>query len=244
MANWAELQQDLLILIARRIDFVEDFAAFRKVCRSWRSVAVKENFKGSQQIPWLMLAEEEEEEEDEGERGKKDYGAVNGRRFVSMTEGVVIGKLMLPEARGKRCLETRGWLVTISESGDMNLLHPLTRVQVSLPPITTLKYYVEDGMFNTFIQIQKAVLSSSPSGSSKDDYVLMIIYEGPGFLGFCRCGDKAWTTIETHFGRFMQSMLGAIFTFVTLRDSIQLRHALLAVKYNTRLPQMKKGNHT
>ncbi|KAH7832807.1 hypothetical protein Vadar_000134 [Vaccinium darrowii] len=110
---------------------------------------------------------------------------------------------MLPEARGKRCLETRGWLVTISESGDMNLLHPLTRVQVSLPPITTLKYYEDGGMFNNFIQIQKAVLSSSPSGSSKDDYVLMIIYEGPGFLGYCRCGDKAWTTIETHFGRFM-----------------------------------------
>lgn len=156
MANWAELVQDLLILIARRIDFVEDFSAFGRVCRSWRSVAVKENFKGSQQIPWLMLAEEEEEEE-EGEGGDKNNRAVNGRRFVSITEGVAIGKLMLPEARGKRCLETRGWLVTISESGDMNLLHPLTRVQVSLPPITTLKYYEDGGMFNNFIQIQKAV---------------------------------------------------------------------------------------
>ncbi|KAH7834011.1 hypothetical protein Vadar_011897 [Vaccinium darrowii] len=110
---------------------------------------------------------------------------------------------MLPEARGKRCLETRGWLVTISESGDMNLLHPLTRVQVSLPPISTLKYYEDGDMFNNFVLIQKAVLSSSPSGSSKDDYVLMIIYGSLGFLGFCRGGDKAWTTIETHNGRFM-----------------------------------------
>ncbi|KAH7833365.1 hypothetical protein Vadar_005553 [Vaccinium darrowii] len=203
MAYWADLVQDLLILIARRVDFVEDFAAFGRVCRSWRLVAVKENFKGSQQIPWLMLAEEEEEEEEEGEGDDKNNRAVNGRRFVSITEGVVIGKLMLPEARGKRCLETRGWLVTISESGDMNLLHPLTRVQVSLPPITTLKYYYEDEMYNTYIQIQKAVLSSSPSGSSKDDYVLMIIYGGSGFLGFCRCGDKAWTTIETRLGCFM-----------------------------------------
>ncbi|KAH7858905.1 hypothetical protein Vadar_029230 [Vaccinium darrowii] len=177
MANWAELHRDLLILIARRVGFVEDFAAFGGVCRSWRSVAVKENFKGSQQIPWLMLAEEEEEKEEEGEGGDKNNRAVNGRRFISITEGVVIGKLMLPEAKGKRCLETRGWLVTISESRDMNLLHPLTRVQ--------------------------AVLSSSPSGSSKDDYVLMIIYGSLGFLGFCRGGDKAWTTIETRNGRFM-----------------------------------------
>ncbi|KAH7833493.1 hypothetical protein Vadar_006889 [Vaccinium darrowii] len=76
MANWAELVQDLLILIARRVDFVEDFAVFSRVCRSWRSVAVKENFKGSQQIPWLMLAEEEEEEE-EGEGGDKNNRAVN-----------------------------------------------------------------------------------------------------------------------------------------------------------------------
>ncbi|KAH7834862.1 hypothetical protein Vadar_020425 [Vaccinium darrowii] len=54
-ANWAELQHDLLTLIAQRVGLLEDFSAFRRVCRSWLSVAAKDNFKGSQGIPWLML---------------------------------------------------------------------------------------------------------------------------------------------------------------------------------------------
>lgn len=115
---------------------------------------MKENFKGSQQILWLMLAEEGERE-----GGGKNNNAVNERCFVSITGGEVIGKLMLPKARGKRCFEMRGWLVTISESGAMNLLHPFTRVQIGLPCITTLKYLGHDGMSN-LILIEKAVLSS------------------------------------------------------------------------------------
>ncbi|KAH7841477.1 hypothetical protein Vadar_030346 [Vaccinium darrowii] len=140
-----------------------------------------------------MLAEEEEEE-----RGDKNNS--DERHFVSVKGGDVIGKLMLPEAKGKRCLETRGWLATISENGEMNLLHPISRVQIALPSMTTLDHYEDGSMFNNFIYVQKAVLSSCPSGSNS--YVLMIIHEGRGFLGYWRCGDKAWTTIQTHFGAF------------------------------------------
>ncbi|KAI8569527.1 hypothetical protein RHMOL_Rhmol02G0285600 [Rhododendron molle] len=134
-----------------------------------------------------MRKKKKEEEDEEG--GDKNNSAVNERRFVSITEVDAIGILMLPEARGKRCFEMRGWLVTISESGAMNLLHPLTRVQIGLPCIATLKYLEHDGMSN-FLLIEKGVLSSSPStGSSK---------EGRGsYAAFCKCGDKAWTTIKT-----------------------------------------------
>ncbi|KAH7840766.1 hypothetical protein Vadar_021312 [Vaccinium darrowii] len=196
MVNWAELNQDLLSLIGKKLDFREDFNAFGRVCKSWRSVAVKENFRGSQQIPWLMLAEAEEEEKGD----KNNSATADERRFVSVKGGDMIGKLMLPEARGKRCLETRGWLVTISENSEMNLLHPISRVQIALPSMTTLDHYEDGSMFNNFIYVQKAVLSSCPSGSN--NYVLMIIHEGRGFLGYWRCGDKAWTTIQTRFGAF------------------------------------------
>lgn len=54
MGNWSELQEDLLVLIAKRIAQFEDFVSFGGVCRSWRLVAVKKNFKASQQIPWLI----------------------------------------------------------------------------------------------------------------------------------------------------------------------------------------------
>ncbi|KAH7841427.1 hypothetical protein Vadar_029758 [Vaccinium darrowii] len=187
MSNWAELQRDLLIEIAKRGAFLEDFSVFSRVCRSWRSVAVKENFKGSQQFPWLMLAEE----------NNSDY-----RGFVSATEGNLIGKLLLPEAKGKRCLETLGWLVTVSAAGDMNLLDPISRFQIPLPHISTFKHYQGDIPID-FLCIQKAVLSSRPCISSKENnYVLMVIYEACGFLGFWKPGDMAWTTIETRPSAF------------------------------------------
>lgn len=121
MANWAELNQDLLILIAKRVRFLEDFSIFGRVCRSWRSVAVKKNFKGSQQVPWLMLAEETNDE-------KTDNKVADYRCFVSAADGNLIGRLMLPEAKGMQCFESLGWFVTLSETGDMNLLHPLSRL--------------------------------------------------------------------------------------------------------------------
>ncbi|XP_058183831.1 putative F-box protein At5g55150 [Rhododendron vialii] len=79
----------------------------------------------------------------------------------------------------------------------MNLLHPLSWVEIGLPHICTVKYYNEDHMKTNFIFIRKAVLSSSPSGSTKDgNYVVMVIYGGLGRLGFWRPGDQTWTTIE------------------------------------------------
>ncbi|THF99262.1 hypothetical protein TEA_017099 [Camellia sinensis var. sinensis] len=130
MRKWAELISDVLVLIAKRIDVVEDYVAFGGVCKSWQVAAVKENFNErgwSHQIPWLMLAQEEEEEE---------------RRFVSLRKGSMICKVMrLPEANGKRCMESLGWFVTISQDGQLNLLHPFSRVQIGLPPVTTLKWF-------------------------------------------------------------------------------------------------------
>lgn len=179
VANWAELQQELLTLIAKRVDFLEDFSAFRRVCRSWRSVAVKENFKGSQQLPWLMLTEEGRE--------SRDYCPL-----FSATEGNLIGKLLLPEAQGKRCFETLGWFLTVSETRDMNLLHPFTRVQIPLPRISTS---------TKFCTIQKAVLSSCPRVSSKENNNFELVVIDGGQLKFWKPGEKAWTSIETPRGR-------------------------------------------
>ncbi|KAF7150885.1 hypothetical protein RHSIM_Rhsim02G0226000 [Rhododendron simsii] len=104
MADWAELHQDLLAFIAKRIGLLEDFISFARVCKSLRSVAVKHNFNASRQTPWLMLAEEEAEN-----LITSDY-----RRFISITNRDLIGRIMLPEAKGKRCLESLGWFAVLS----------------------------------------------------------------------------------------------------------------------------------
>ncbi|KAI8569430.1 hypothetical protein RHMOL_Rhmol02G0278400 [Rhododendron molle] len=177
MGKWAELPEDLLVLTAERLILLEDFLAFSGVCRSWRSVAINDNFKGSEQTPWLMLA-------------KKDKP--DDRQFISLRKGGVIRTVNLPEARGKRCLESLGWLVTISQDGDMNLLHPFTRVQISLPQVT--KNYHLDSMKNHLSFIHKAVLSSRPEESN--DYVLVVIYGCSRRLAFWRPEDKSWTAVN------------------------------------------------
>ncbi|KAF7150388.1 hypothetical protein RHSIM_Rhsim02G0249600 [Rhododendron simsii] len=188
MGNWDELQSDLVVLVAKRIGLLEDFLAFGGVCRSWRSAAAKENFKGRPQVPWLMLPEEEEE----GEK-KSDE-----RRFVSLTKGGMIRRFDVPEAKGKRCVETLGWFVTMSEQGEMSLIHPMSRVKIDLPHHNTFKYAYEDGEEDKRNYLQKAVLSSCPS--STDDYVLVVICGAISWLSFWRPGDKLWTTIETRNG--------------------------------------------
>ncbi|KAF7151204.1 hypothetical protein RHSIM_Rhsim02G0225500 [Rhododendron simsii] len=182
MGKWAELPEDILVLIAKQITLFEDFLFFSGVCRSWRSVAVNDNFKGSEQIPWLMLCDKDKPDE---------------HQFVSVRKGGVIRTVHLPEARGKRCLETLGWLVTTSEDGDINLLHPFTRVQINLPHISTFEYY--SARRNKYLSfINKAVLSSRPEDGK--DYVLMVIYAsghaGRGHLAFWRSRDKSWILVN------------------------------------------------
>ncbi|KAI8569280.1 hypothetical protein RHMOL_Rhmol02G0266700 [Rhododendron molle] len=137
---------------------------------------MEENFKGSRHLPWLMLAQEKEE--------------TNDVLFVGATKANLIGKLMLPEAQGKQCFESLGWLITVSETGDMNLLHPFSRVQIPLPHISFPKTSIS-------LRIRKAALTSCTSPSSKDNYALMVIYEGFRSLCFWKSGEKAWTKIKT-----------------------------------------------
>ncbi|KAH7840338.1 hypothetical protein Vadar_015714 [Vaccinium darrowii] len=75
MGNWAQLPEDLLALTAKRMTLFEDFLSFSGVCKSWRSVAINDNFKGTEQIPWLMLSEKDKPDE---------------RQFVSLRKGGVI----------------------------------------------------------------------------------------------------------------------------------------------------------
>ncbi|KAF8029445.1 hypothetical protein BT93_E1987 [Corymbia citriodora subsp. variegata] len=53
MANWEELPQELLKLIAQRLA-IEDFVAFRAVCSSWLSAATKETYNAKSKAPWLV----------------------------------------------------------------------------------------------------------------------------------------------------------------------------------------------
>ncbi|XP_060211020.1 F-box/kelch-repeat protein At3g18720-like [Lycium barbarum] len=181
MAKWAELANDLIAQIANRVKLIEDFIAFGAICTSCRAAATKENFDVfSPQVPLLMLADKDD-----------DY-----REFYSLSKKKV-SRIFLPEARGRECLPSEGWLCTVeNNTGEINLLHPFSRTQIQLPPekdIWALQDYEPDGVPCHFMD--KVVLSASPSVTS--DYVLVVsYYAGNDCLAFWRPGDLNWTKID------------------------------------------------
>ncbi|XP_027099107.1 probable F-box protein At1g44080 [Coffea eugenioides] len=185
ISDWSELLPDLLIMIARRIQLMEDFMAFRGVCTSWRAAASVDNFvKSWPTVPLVMLAEKKD----------TDY-----REFYSLSRGKIWRRMPLPEAKGKKCIESRGWLITISSSGDMSLLHPFSRAQIELPNQSTFPEH--DINPDPFFNVTSAVLSASPSETS--DFVVVIVGGGGRFLLLWRPGDMSWTRIESaQYGAF------------------------------------------
>lgn len=184
MANWAELPNDLIAHIAKRVKAIEDFIAFRAVCTSWQIAATTDNFDVLwPQLPLLMLGAKDD-----------DY-----REFYSLSKKKV-SRMFLPEARGSECFPSEGWLCTVvNDTGEMNLLHPFSHKKIQLPSrkaILTFHDLVErPNGGNRWCCIDNAVLSANPSLTS--DYALMVQHAGTGScLAFWRPGDPDWTHID------------------------------------------------
>ncbi|KAK4735537.1 hypothetical protein R3W88_009798 [Solanum pinnatisectum] len=97
MPDWSKVPLDLLVSIGRCLNLIEDYLNFGCVCKSWHSLATKNNFNNDlSRAPWLLLAEEEDNEV---------------RKFFSLYNDMILNK-RIPKVRRKRCLESMGWLVT------------------------------------------------------------------------------------------------------------------------------------
>ncbi|KAK9945244.1 hypothetical protein M0R45_010769 [Rubus argutus] len=178
-ADWSDLPPDLVVSIAKRIVYLDDFAAFGAACKSWRSKATKENFTG-ESTPILMLPMNEDD--------------VNPRCY-SLTKGR-FNKLNLPEAKGSHCYSSLGWLLIASDAASkLTLLHPLNHTRIELPGRLGKRSYKTTYKYPTYGSnfIRKFVLSSSPSQSL--DYMVMVI-NNMNHLAFCRPRkDENWASI-------------------------------------------------
>ncbi|CDP12064.1 unnamed protein product [Coffea canephora] len=192
MANWCELQYDMLEVIAQHLTKIEDYVAFGAVCTSWRAAAAnkKKNFRGIplwKQIPCLMVA-------------AKDENDVGDREFYSLLENEVVAKVNLPKLKGKRYLEALGWLLLIGEEGDMSLLNPFSSgPEIPLPNQNTIPGY-DRYEPDAFIFVEKFALSARPSEAEEEeekceDYVVMLICGSVRFLAFWKPGDQSWNRV-------------------------------------------------
>ncbi|KAL6180920.1 hypothetical protein ACLB2K_047578 [Fragaria x ananassa] len=176
MANWSGLYLDVLVSIANRMDFVEDFIAFGLVCKPWRLAAARENFTGglTYQVPWLLL-----------HPTKNSVAGNSVCEFYNKRKGKT-HKFSLAEKfkRNEVRSSSLGWLITVSKDFEVSLLHPLNH-----PPIVKLPNF----QVSRLDKFGKFALSSSPSSTS--DYIVMAIYDCGLRLAFCRPGDDGWTKV-------------------------------------------------
>ena len=114
--------------------FLDDIIISSAVCKSWHSLL---NSAGKLPLPpscpWLMLAEESERIEKINDEESRTRGFFNLRNAKGYN-------FELPEVAERRCFGTSfGWLLTIGTDLQINLLHPLSKPLLCLPPQPTFR---------------------------------------------------------------------------------------------------------
>ncbi|KAK9756796.1 hypothetical protein RND81_01G122000 [Saponaria officinalis] len=131
MANWNKLDLDLLIIIAEKLQFLEDFNAFSGVCTWWRrSLQLVHEPSVSRHAPWLMLPEPVSSK-------KHLFRGLNDRIILEADlPDIVIAPIVRRSRDWRHLFSSRGWLICISPIGfNIILLHPLLKILINPPPL-------------------------------------------------------------------------------------------------------------
>ncbi|KAM7260020.1 hypothetical protein ACFE04_015761 [Oxalis oulophora] len=204
MDTWADIPIDIMLRIFKRLAFVDDIIVARAVCKSWRLSATLQCIQTPPNVPWLMLAEKTK-------WGLQSDKLINKpRRFFNLRDNKIY-HMKLPETMGRKCRTIGfGWILTIGLDLQINLVHPLFKLRIDLPPESSFVEPLKSAFYNPkrvrYIKVQKAVASNNPWDTEakhpNKDCVIMAIYGQYGHLAFTRPGDKAWIDVQTPHRRF------------------------------------------
>lgn len=175
--EWAELPQEIIESISKRLTIYADYIRFRCVCRTWNSSVPKTPLHLPPQLPILMLSDES--------------------FFDLSTNKIHRLNFPLPSGPARICGSSHGWLVILDETSNLNLLNPVTHATLSLPSLHTFPYLVKKLFaFNkNNLYLIKVVLSSSPS--LNDDFAAFAILS-LRHLAFCRKGYDSWVLLDAN----------------------------------------------
>ncbi|XP_030439986.2 F-box/kelch-repeat protein At1g57790-like [Syzygium oleosum] len=197
MASWEELPQEILELIARRLD-IEEFLAFGGVCTSWRSAATNDKYNAKSKAPWIMT-----------------YVCRQIAEFSRPSTGRIYP--MRVPGSDAQTLSVPGWILALRGDSDYRIFNPLSRVSIELPALEKLHH--ESRVSEELDRLKRPrhgppmismmALSSSPS-LSRSYTVMISCITSPG-LAFHRSGEDAWTVVSlaTDLRRF--TVLGLIY---------------------------------
>ncbi|PWA68228.1 hypothetical protein CTI12_AA310490 [Artemisia annua] len=178
MMEWSEMLPEVLDIIAQKyITCYEDYPSFAGVCKSWRLAAARTHHNSNgppSRLPSLMLADKSDDQES---------------RELFLLSNKSIRKIQLPEAYGKVCKSSCGWLLTVGKDFASQLINPLSREIINLPKADTFPVAIHP--LNWDIAIHKVVLLM-------ESKLVLVIYGCYEKLGFCHIGDNKWSSIEQH----------------------------------------------
>ncbi|GJZ92405.1 hypothetical protein Tco_0664470 [Tanacetum coccineum] len=119
----------------------------------------------------------------------KSYNQESRELFLLSNKS--IRKIRLPEAYGKQCRSSCGWLLTFGKDFASQLINPLSREIINLPNLNTFPEPIHPR--NWDIAIKKVVLLM-------ESKLVFVIGGSNNKLGFCHIGDNKWTFVEPHKG--------------------------------------------
>ncbi|KAJ4779424.1 F-box protein skip23 [Rhynchospora pubera] len=189
---WTELPYDTLELVIRAIYRSKDYLKLIGACKKWRIFAREIMFSPRSNLPLLnplpkkytfpMLLQPHAQD------SEVCY-------FYSIIKGKV-HKIHVPELSNKWIIGSwRGWLATIDyhDVNQIRLLNPITKAQITLPPLSTLPEPI-----TCSLNFQKIVVVSPNKvdvQSKLSNCVIVALITEEGFLHFCRIGDDRWEKI-------------------------------------------------
>ncbi|KAL5717495.1 hypothetical protein ACHQM5_010484 [Ranunculus cassubicifolius] len=203
----SHLPKDLIDMITKRLN-LDDLIRFSSVCRSWNFIASSLIPNPRRNNPWLIVP-------------LRDHKKTNclwekTLGFFSLSNGKTYEVEVLKMDSRRICgIASSGWIVTIHEKGEIQLLHPFLKAVVDLPPITKLPWHkgshvnkekklvysiskpLDRELESDFIRetcIEKVIMSSSESPATA---TVMAIQGYLKNLIFCKVGnDKKWNLVE------------------------------------------------
>uniref|UniRef100_A0A0E0F7D3 F-box domain-containing protein n=1 Tax=Oryza meridionalis TaxID=40149 RepID=A0A0E0F7D3_9ORYZ len=214
-SDWSRLPDDMLIEVMRSLE-IPDLLSAGAVCSSWRPAytAVRRvRLPITDKSPCLLYSC------DDAAAADDDVATV-----YSPSSGATF-KLRLPGPAFRRRYTVgsdHGWIVTADELSNLQVINPLSGVQIDLPPVTELynveSFIDEQGnlMYNNYEDSMhrddplgfpvpyppqrlrlflyfRVILSCSPSAGS--DCVVLLLHSPDGQLSFARIGDHSWTRL-------------------------------------------------
>ncbi|PIA24964.1 hypothetical protein AQUCO_13600004v1 [Aquilegia coerulea] len=176
----SDLPKDLLSIICEKLVDVSDYARFRAVCKSWRTIVWQTRTKIPPQLPMLIFPL--------SSYISSTYMHTHSFYTFSMNREF-IKEVQLETTLFKNCYgSSHGWLITEDYHNRIQLiLNPfqMDNNVINLP-ILNLREHV----------ISRVVLSHSPTLTT--DYVVMVLYYSYSYmLSFLKPGDKYWTHVTS-----------------------------------------------